>query len=196
MGPAALLITGGGLQAFAAIKQGQIAEAQGKFAKQIAIRNQQALERQRKAELAASRIEESRIARKEKIVEAQQRAVIGKSGIGLAGATLSVLADAAFQFSLGRNLALRRGLIAGRELRERGQIELAKGRFARTMGLEAKRLSYISAGGSILSAVGTAGLLSKAPVQTFATSPTRFGSGGEFALGGITRNFPASAFRL
>ncbi len=159
MAVAALLI-GGGLMAFGQIKEGQIAEAQGKFTKQIAIRNQQALERQAKAERDAASIEESRVARKEKIAKGQQRAIVGKSGVGLAGATLSLLADTAFQFSLERNLVLRRGLIRGRELRERGQIQLAKGRFARTLGIEAKRLSYIKAGGSILSAVGTAGLLS------------------------------------
>jgi hypothetical protein len=154
MAVAALLIAGGGLQAFAAIKEGQIAEAQGKFAKQIAVRNQQALERQAEAEKAAAGIEETRIARRGKIVKAAQRAIVGKSGVGLAGATLSLLADTAFQFSLERNLILRRGLVRGRELRERGQIELAKGRFAFTLGRQAKKLSFVKAGASILGSVG------------------------------------------
>ncbi len=153
---AILLIAGGGLRAFAAIKEGQIAEAQGKFEKTIALRNQQALKRQAKAERAASRIEESRVARKEKIVKAQQRAIIAKSGIGLAGATLSVLAETAFQFSLERNLVLRRGLIRSRELTERGRIFAAQGRWARTLGRQQKRASYLLAGGSILSSVGMA----------------------------------------
>ena len=153
------VVAGGTLQAAGQVQEGRIAAAQGKFAKQIAVRNQQALERQAKAERAASRIEESRVARKEKIVKAAQRAIIGKSGVGLTGATLSLLADTAFQFSLERNLILRRGLIRGRELRERGQIQLAKGRFARTLGTQAKRLSFFKAGGSILSSIGTAGFL-------------------------------------
>lgn len=136
--------------AFGAIREGQIAEAQGEFAKQIAIRNQQALERQAIAERQASEIEESRIARREKIFKARQRAVVGKTGVGIAGATLSALADTAFQFSLERNLALRRGLLRGMELRERGAIELAKGRFAFGLGREAKKLSYVKAGVSIL----------------------------------------------
>ncbi len=157
----AAIIAAGGLIAFGQIKEGQIAEVQGKFAKQIAVRNQQALERQAKAERAASGIEESRVARKEKIVKGAQRAAAGKTGVGLAGATLSFLADTAFQFSMERNLVLRRGLIRGRELRERGQILLAKGRFARTLGIEAKRLSYIKAGGTIL---GTAFAVKQANV--------------------------------
>lgn len=178
----ALLAVGAGLKAFAAIKEGQIAEAQGRFAKDIAIRNQQALERQRKAEIAAAGVEESRIARREKIFKAQQRAIIGKSGIGLAGATLSLLADTAFEFSFERNLALRRGLIRGRELRERGQIQLAKGRFAFTLGREAKKLSYIKAGASILGGFGTTTSpppqISPPPAPGGGagfTTPTRFG---------------------
>lgn len=136
--------------AFAQIKEGRIAEAQGKFAKQIAIRNQQALERQAKAEREAASIEERRVARQEKIKRGRQRATVGKSGVGLAGASLSVLTDTAFQFHMDRNLALRRGLIKGRQLRQRGQIILAKGRFARSVGIQAKRLSYIKATGTVL----------------------------------------------
>ena len=151
-----LLLTaaGAGVSAFSSIKQGQVAEAQGKFAKQVAIRNQQSLERQRKAELDAASIKERRVARQKKIVKGRQRATAGKSGGQIAGATLSFLADTARQFSIERNLTLRTGLIRGRELREQGQIEIAKGRFARTIGKERKRLSFISATGSILTAAG------------------------------------------
>jgi hypothetical protein len=143
-----------GLTAQSQLQEGKIAEAQGKLAKQIAVRNQRSLERQRIAELEASAIESSRIARKEKIAKARQRAIAGKTGVGVRGATLSVLADAASQFSLDRNLALRRGLLRGRELRERGQIELAKGRFAFTLGRRAAKLSFVRAGATILGSAG------------------------------------------
>ncbi|KKM71497.1 hypothetical protein LCGC14_1430020 [marine sediment metagenome] len=153
-----LLVGAGALKAFSELKKGQIAKAQGKFTEQITIRNQQALERQRTAELEAADIESSRIARKEKIFLARQIAVAGKSGVGIAGATLSVLADAAAQFSLDRNLALRRGLIRGRELRERGKIQLAKGRFAFGLGKQAKKLSFVKAGASILGGASKSGI--------------------------------------
>lgn len=187
-----LLAAGTALQVAGQIKQGQIAAAQGKFQQQIALRNQAALERQAKAEREAAAIEEQRISRREKIVKAQQRAIIGKSGVGLAGATLSVLADTAFQFSLDRNLALRRGLIRGRELIARGGIIAAQGRFARTLGREVQRFSYIKAGASILSAVGTAKSISSGGTTTtgssaFRTSPT-FTTGQRFSMfsGGAT----------
>ena len=192
MGPAALLIAGGGTQAFAAIQEGRIAEKQGKFTKKIAIRNQQALERQRTAEREASAVEERRISRREKIVKGAQRATIAKSGVGLAGATLSLLADTAFQFSMDRNLTLRRGLIRGRELRERGKIQLAQGSFARSLGLKAKQLSFIQAGGSILSSVGSAQLASTgstAPTQSQLTTSrfTGFRSSQNFGPGAFGR---------
>lgn len=189
----ALLVVGGGLMAYGQIREGQIAEAQGRFAQQIGERNlqaaranqraieaaaaadAQALERQAEAEQDAAGIEEGRVARKEKIVKAAQRALIGKSGVGLAGATLSVLTDTAFQFSLDRNLILRRGLIRARELIQRGrlsifkgkvlgrqelfrgQISAAQGRWAFTLGREAKRLSYVKAGATILGTAYKAG---------------------------------------
>ena len=152
---AAIIIAaaGVGLTAASTIQQGRIAAAQGRFQEQVDLRNQQALERQAKAEQAAAAVEEGRISRKEKFVKATQRAIIGKSGVGLAGATLSVLADTAFQFSLDRNLILRRGLIRARELTTRGGIFASQGRFARTTGAQQRTASFISAGGSILSGV-------------------------------------------
>ena len=138
------------------ISEGRAAEKQGEFAKQIALRNQRALERQAVAEKEAAAVKESRVARQEKIVKAAQIAQFGKTGGQIAGASLSFLADTARQFSIERNLALRTGLIRGRELRERGQIQLAKGRFARTLGKQAKRLSFIKAGGTVLLAASKA----------------------------------------
>lgn len=170
-----MLLAGGGMKAAAAIQEGRIAKAQGDFAEKIGQRNQQALERQTKAEKEAAAIEESRIARQEKIVKARQRAAIGKSGVGLAGATLSVLIDTAYQFFMERNLALRRGMIRGRELRERGHIVAAQGKWANIMGTQAKRLSYFKAGGSILGAAGMAGFLSPATAGT-AGSASTFGT--------------------
>ena len=145
-----------GMKAGGAISAGGIAETQGKFTKQIAMRNRDALERQRKAELDAAAVGEQRVSIKGKVVMALQRAIISKTGIGLAGATLSLLADTAFQFAMDRNLILRRGLIRGQELRERGQIQYAIGAFAKTLGKKARHMSYALAGGSIASgSVGT-----------------------------------------
>jgi hypothetical protein len=155
----AALIIGAGMMAASTIQEGIIAEAQGKFAQKIGIQNQLALERQAKAEREAASIEETRVARKEKIISARQRARMGKTGVGLAGASLEFLADTAFQFSMERNLILRRGLIRGQELRWMGRMEYAKGKWAKRLGTQAKRLSYVKAGASILGSAGQAGTM-------------------------------------
>lgn len=177
---------GTGLQVAGQIQQGKIAEAQGKLDKQIAARNQQALNRQGAAERDAAEIESKRIARQEKIVKAAQRAAIGKSGVGLAGSTISALADTAFQFSVDRNLALRGGLLRSRELTERGNIIFAGGQFASTVGKATKRASFISAGGSVLQTAGTLGVLSGGRIDTSSiASPalTNVGTSGRVGLG-------------
>ena len=153
-----LLLVGGGLMAASQIAQGRAAEKQGEFANKIALRNQQALERQAKAEVEASKIEEERIVRREKIVSGQQIAAAGKTGGQIAGATLNFLADTARQFSLSRNFALRSGLFRSRELKEKGNIVAAEGSFAKSMGKFQRSQSYISAGGTLLSTAGAAGM--------------------------------------
>ncbi|KKL65385.1 hypothetical protein LCGC14_2155500 [marine sediment metagenome] len=165
-----LILAGGGLQAASAIQEGRIAKAQGSFAKKIALRNQESLNRQAKAEEAASRLEEERITRKQKIFQGRQLARIGKAGTGLAGATLAALVDTATQFSIDRNLALRRGVFRAGALRERGTIIAAQGRWAKTLGKQAQRLSYIKASGSLLFAAGLASSVSGVGVSTGTTA--------------------------
>ena len=166
------LILGIGFMAVGQIRQGQVAKAQGKFAEKVAQANNMALQRQAEAEKEAARIDEERESRKGKIFMALQRATAGKSNIGLAGATLNVLADTAFQFSLNRNLILRRGLLRSRELRQRGAIELAQGSFAKSVGKQAYRTSILSAAGTVAMGVYQSGAFAKAPTGSGITSST------------------------
>lgn len=154
-----MLLLGGGLQAASAIQGGRVARAQGSFEEKLALRNQEALNRQARAEVAASRLKERRIARKQKIFQARQLAVLGKQGSGIADATLAALVDTASQFSIERNLALRRGVFRAGALRERGEIIATQGRWAKVLGKQSQRLSYVKAGGSLLAAAGTASTL-------------------------------------
>ncbi len=180
----------GGLLAFSQIQEGRIAKAQGSFAKKIALRNQESLNRQAKAEEAASRLEEERIARKQKIFQGRQLARIGKAGTGLAGATLAALVDTATQFSISRNLALRRGVFRAGALRERGTIIAAQGRWAKTLGKQAQRLSYIKAGGSLLAAAGLASHVGAGAGSGVATGAHGGGVGGTSGTGvGFTSPF-------
>ena len=180
MSAGGLFLAGGGLQAAAQIQEGRIAKAQGSFANKIALRNQESLNRQAEAEKSASRLQEERVARKQKIVQGRQLATIGKQGTGLAGATLASLVDTATQFFIERNLALRRGVFRAGALRERGAIIAAQGKWAKALGKQAQRLSFVKAGASIGTAIGTASLLSQAAPATSAAG----GQGGGLAFGG------------
>lgn len=185
-----LILAGGGLQAASAIQQGRIARAQGRFDERMALRNRKALRRQAEAEKAASRLEERRIARKQKIIQGRQLARIGKQGTGLAGATLAALADTAAQFSIDRNLALRRGITRSIQLRERGDIIVAQGRWAKALGRQAQRLSYVKAGASLLGSAALAGQF--APPGTGSAAG---GTGGGLAFGGHGPKSPYPSFQ-
>jgi len=158
MAPAAVFLIGAAMSAGAAVHQGMIAKKQGDFQEKLAEHNQDALERQAKAERDAARFDEGRIARRQKLVEAAQMAGAAKSGVGLAGSSINVLADTAFQFSLDRNLRLRQGVIKGQELKDRGNVIMAEGKFAKSVGKAKQTAGFIQAGGSILSSYGAMGM--------------------------------------
>lgn len=149
-----LIGIGSTLLALSTVAEGNIAKAQGSLENKIALRNQESLLRQAKAEESASRLEERRIAKRQKIFQARQLAKIGKGGTGLAGATLAALVDTASQFSIERNLALRRGVFRAGALRERGAIIAAQGKFAKKLGKRAKDLSIFKAVAGKAVAVG------------------------------------------
>ena len=167
-------LAAGGLMAAAQIQEGRIAKAQGSFDKKVALRNQESLNRQAKAEEAAAQIESDRIARKEKLVKGSQRAAVGKQGGGLGGSTLAALTDTAAQFSMDRNLALRRGFLHGMQLREQGNILAAQGRWRKTLGNQAMRLAYVKAGASLLggAAMGQSSAPTATPTQGISASNT------------------------
>ena len=173
-------------QAFGQFKEGQIAAAQGDLDKEIAIRKQKALERQAKAEREATDIEERRVSRKGKATVAAAIAQAGKTGGQLKNASLSALTDIVAQFSIDRNLVLRRGLIKSRELKQRGAIIAAQGRFAKTVGRQRRTASFISAGATLGAAAfgGTSG-------GTGTTSTTGVSGSG---TGQFTRGFAPSTF--
>jgi hypothetical protein len=186
----ALALAGPTLTALGQVKQGQIAAAQGDFEKEIAAKNQQALERQAVAEQEASKVEEGRIARRSRLVQARLAVGQAKSGLGLAGATVDALADAAFQFSFDRNLTLRRGLIKSRELKQRGRIIAAQGRFAKTIGRQKRTAFFMAAAGSALSPLGGGSTPSTGPSPS---SPLSSQSGRQ-TTGMTTRNFSQDRF--
>ena len=182
----------GALGVIATLQEGRAAEKQGQFAKQIALRNQRALERQAVAEKEAAAVQEKQIARRQKIVEGAQIATAGKSGGQISGATLSFLTDTARQFSLSRNFALRAGLFRSQELKEKGGIIAAQGRFASALGKFQKRQSFLRAGAQVgeILATGTSSTKQTQTTQTSSQSSGGFTQSDRNFLGlGPKRTF-------
>jgi len=67
-------------------------------------------------------------------------------------------------------LALRRGFYRKRELIQRGRIVYAQGKWAKRLGTQAKRLSYVKAGASILSSAAMAKYYGGSTVATTGAS--------------------------
>lgn len=153
----ALLAVGGGLMAYGQVRQGQLAEAEGKAQKKIADFNAEQLDRQAKSRQQAAAIEEQRVSRQSKMFMGKQRAEFAKSGLTMEGSALEVLSDTAYQFSMDRNLTLRQGLLDADYMRSQGAIQRVQGKWAREYGKQQKTSSYLSAAGTAMMTAYTAG---------------------------------------
>ena len=179
-----LLLTGAGIGAASTIQQGRVAEAQGKTTQRVNEYNAKQLDRQAKAKMDAAKINADRISKKENITQATNLARAAKSGISLgeSKSTVEVLADTAFQFHLDRNFTLMQGLSDQLSLENQASLLRAEGAFAKDMGKQAKRLSYVQAGGELAFAFGAVGMASKTPTLGASTGS---GAGSTGKFGGI-----------
>lgn len=151
----ALLIAGTIAAVGSTIQQGRIAEARGEAENEIAQFNAKQLDRQAKARIKASQIQEERLSREEKAFRGQQRAKFAKSGITISeGTPLDVLADTAFQFHIERNLTLRQGLVEASQLRTQGGLLRIQGGLATEFGKAKKSQSILKAFGQAATTVG------------------------------------------
>ena len=189
----ALIIAGSALAAASTVQQGRLAEARGEAENEIAQFNARQLDRQAKARVKASQIQEERVSREEKAFRGQQRAKFAKSGIAISdGTPLDVLADTAFQFHLERNLTLRQGIVEGSQLRTQAGLSREKGKLAKGFGKAQKRVSIIKAFGQGAMAVGDAGAF--AGKSTGFAETTRSGTASPNMFSPTLKNFGPGAF--
>ena len=149
------LIVGAGITAAGQIQQGRVAKAQGKATEKIQRYNAELAEREGKARMEASKLEERRVARQEKMFRGEQRARFAKAGISISeGTPIDVLADTAAQFAIDRNLTLRQGLTGQQQAKGQTAIFSAQGQQAKAIGRANQRLSYFNVAGTTLMAAG------------------------------------------
>ena len=189
------ILFGAGLTAASVIQQGRIASAQGKAQDKIADFNAKQAKREAQARLDAAHIEADRIARKGRFVMAANRAVAAKSGISIAESpsTIEVLADTAFQFHLDRNLTLMQGMKDYVSLNAQSSLLRAEGAYAKSEGKSAYRMSFLTAGGALLSGYGMAKYYQK-PLTSTAKSGTISGTAANRSLHSPSYNFDQSAY--
>lgn len=152
MAQAALIASGAGLMAAGQIKQGKLAETQGRVERDIAIMNAREMEKEAESRKEAAAMEEERIALQQNMFIGSQLARIGKGGIAIGeGSSLDSLADSAYQFALDRALTLRAGTLQSSSLKRQATLTKIQGSWAAKYGKEMKRAAYLQAAGTILS---------------------------------------------
>jgi len=157
------LIVGTSLQAAGQIQQGRVAEAEGEAQEEWAEYNAKVMEADAAERMAAAKMEESRVAREQKMARGVQKAAFAKAGVTLEGSPLEVIADTYEQYAIDRGLVLRQGLLASRGLRQQAQFARYRGQIARAKGKAAKRASYLQAFGTMGMAAGSAWMRANAP---------------------------------
>lgn len=150
---------GGGLQAVSMVQQGRAAREAGKTQEAIAARNAALAERQAEAEQQAAAAEAKRQRKEGEELLARQRALFAKGGVEMRGTPLSVVVDTAEELEADRLTILREGAISAAQRRGQADILRMQGKAAKQRGRAAYRGSVLSAGGTILSTVGTAGYM-------------------------------------
>jgi hypothetical protein len=171
------LVAGGALSGASMIQQGRIQKAQGETQEKIAEYNADQARKQGEARLEASKIEATRVSRKERIVSAMNIARSAKSGISLSESpsTIEAMADVAYQFHLDRNLITQGGMQDFLSAEGQSSLLRAEGAFAKEQGRMAQTASFVGAAGQGLM---TFGMVKAQMAKTPSTSSEFKGVGG------------------
>ena len=154
-----LLIAGGALTAKSQIEQGRAARQAGRDQEAIANRNALLAERQAEAEQQAAVEAAKQQERRGRALKGIQRAAIAKAGVAARGTPLSVLVETAENLEADRLNILREGAISAAQRKSQAGIIRAQGAAAKARGKAAGRAANLAAAGTILTTIGTAGLV-------------------------------------
>lgn len=154
-----LVATGTGLQAYSQYEAGKQAATQAKIESAWQSYNAKVLKMEAEAEKRAAAFEAKQQRRESKQFLARQRALIGASGVEVAGSPLLVEKDTAAQLAL-ENINIR---LAGRRRVKRYEsesiLETSKAQASRMAAKRYKRAGMIGAGASLLRGAGEVGYM-------------------------------------
>lgn len=150
--PATIAIVGSSLMAYGYVREGQIARAEGKVQRDLAEYNAAQKERQAASTMAAARLEDERLVRKQKMFKGRKTVQIGKSGFALDDVSgIETMANDVYDMAFDRSMAFRGALIQGINLRQGATIDRIRGKWLEKYGKYQRNVSYAKAGASILS---------------------------------------------
>ena len=144
----AALIAGTGLLAGSQVQEGLNYKAEGQAKKDIAEYNARQLNRQAASRLDAAQLEDVRQVRIGKQIRGSKIAQAGKN---MVASDVDTDADLLFQLAMDRNLIMRQGFMESQGLMNQARLVQAQGQYAFDRGKAGRDMSFLKAGGSILS---------------------------------------------
>lgn len=152
------IVAGAGLQAAGMVQQGIAAKEQAETEQEIMDYNASLKEREAQAELARSREEARQFEEAGKGLLAEQRVGFAKGGVlTTTGTPAIVFEDTLAELEADRMRILEEGFLAESFRKSEAEGLRYQGRAAISRGRNLRTASFIGAGGSILTGLGTAG---------------------------------------
>ena len=155
-------IVGGAItQTVGAIQQGRAAEAQSKSEQDIL--NFNAAQKIKEAEevRAAAQDEARKFGREAKAFKGKQRVAIARGGVLATGTPALLLEETAQELEADRLAILKQGFLRGEFAESQAFAARFAGKSARARGRNIRRGSLLTAGGTLLTGIGTAALAQK-----------------------------------
>jgi len=152
-----LLLAGAGLSAAGTIQQGRVAKAQAKGEQAMAEYNAKVSEQSAKAVEMKTAFDQQRQAKFSQRVLGTLRARLGGSGAATyEGAPVEAVSEQASELSLENALIGYEGQIEAGRFRSQGTLYGMEGKIAGMRAKNAMTGAYLSAGGTLLTGLGTA----------------------------------------
>ena len=159
-----MIVAGTGLMAAGQIKEGQAASAEAKSQKNIANYNAQLMESQAVATEAASRYKQKKQGQEGERIKGSLLAKLGASGADITqGAPVDLMAEQATELEQESAMIGYEGQLAAAQARSQATIDRMQAKIYGQKAKTVKTASYLSAGATLLTGLGTAGYMSGAP---------------------------------
>lgn len=177
---AELIIAGAGLMAAGHLQGGRAAEKEGQAAYKMGLYNQQVQEREARAIEQKTAFESLQQARRGRRAVGKARAYAATRGaVTGEGAAADIVDEQYAEMELENMLIGYEGRMQAGRARQKGKLDVYRGRMAKRRGRQAKKASYIKAGATLLTGFGAAhmygaggtGQLTPGGKATFISSP-------------------------